>query len=207
MPQKTRVVGLDVAKSKVDACIRSTGRRLTASSTPEGLAALAAWARANRVGRAVMEASGGYERSSAEALRAIGVEVLVVDPKRVRCFAKAAGRLAKNDPIDAETIAWFAETFRDSEAQPHDPVREEVDRLVQVRTALKDLEGRIDQQSEHRRRPSSPGPSARSPRRCGRSCASSTPPSPPRSKPTGFWRDGPKSSTACRGSPLKRSPA
>jgi transposase len=150
MPQKTRVVGLDVAKSKVDACIRSTGRRLTASSTPEGLAALAAWARANRVGRAVMEASGGYERSSAEALRAIGVEVLVVDPKRVRCFAKAAGRLAKNDPIDAETIAWFAETFRDSEAQPHDPVREEVDRLVQVRTALKDLEGRIDQQSEHR---------------------------------------------------------
>jgi transposase len=151
MPQKTRlVVGLDVAKSKVDACIRSTGRRLSASSTPEGRAELAAWLRANRVGLAVMEASGGYERSWAEALRVAGVEVLIVDPKRIRCFAKAAGRLAKNDPIDAETIAWFAETFPDGPAQAHDPAREEVDRLVQARMALKELDGRIAQQGEHR---------------------------------------------------------
>jgi transposase len=150
MPQKTRVVGLDVAKNKLDACIRSTGRRLSASSTPEGRAELAAWLRANRVGRAVMEASGGYERARAEAMRAIGVEVLIVDPKRVRCFAKAAGRLAKNNPIDADTIAWFAETFPHGEAQPHDAARQEVDRLVQARTALRELEGRIAQQGEHR---------------------------------------------------------
>jgi transposase len=150
MPQKTRVVGLDVAKNKLDACIRSTGRRLSASSTPEGRAELAAWLRANRVGRAVMEASGGFERARAEAMRAIGVEVLIVDPKRVRCFAKAAGRLAKNNPIDADTIAWFAETFPHGEAQPHDAARQEVDRLVQARTALRELEGRIAQQGEHR---------------------------------------------------------
>jgi len=86
MPQKTRIVGLDVAKSK--ACIRSVGR-LSASSTPEGRAELAAWLRANRVGRAVMEASGGYERDWAKALRAAGVEVLIVDPRQVRCFARA----------------------------------------------------------------------------------------------------------------------
>ena len=110
---------------------------------------MVAWVRANRVSRAVMEASGGYERSWAEALRAAGVEVVIVDPKRIRHFAKAAGRLAKNDPIDAETIAWFAETFP-GEAQPHDPAREEVDRLVQARAALKELEGRIAQQGEHR---------------------------------------------------------
>ena len=60
-----------------------------------------------------MEASGGYERSWAEALRAAGLEVLIVDPKRVRHFAKAAGRLAKNDPIDAETIARFGDAFPD----------------------------------------------------------------------------------------------
>ncbi len=149
MPQKTGVVGLDVAKNKADGCIRSAGRRLSAPSTPEGEAELAAWLRANRVGRAVMEASGGYERSWAEALRAAGVEVVIVDPKRIRHFAKAAGRLAKNDPIDAETIAWFAETFPDREVQTHDPAREEVDRLVQARTALKELEGRIAQQGEH----------------------------------------------------------
>src|SRR5579864_4226048 len=122
MPQKTRVVGLDVAKGKVDACIRSAGLRLSVASTPEGRAELVAWLRANRVGRAVMEASGGYERSWAEALRAAGVTVRIVDPKRIRHFAKAAGRLAKNDPIDADTIAWFAEAFPDHQANrtiPH----------------------------------------------------------------------------------------
>jgi transposase len=149
MAQKTRIVGLDVAKNKVDACIRSAGVRLMTPSTPEGQAELVAWLRAHRVRRAVMEASGGYERSWAEALRAAGFEVLIVDPRQVRCFAKAAGRLAKNDPIDAETIAWFAETFSDREAQPADPARQEIDRLVQARTALKDLEERITQQGEH----------------------------------------------------------
>ena len=150
MPQKTRFVGLDVAKTKVDACIRSEGLRLSASSTSEGRAELVAWVRANRVGRAVMEASGGYERRWAEALRAAGFEVRVVDPKRIRHFARAAGRLAKNDPIDAETIARFAEAFPDGGAEPHDPAREEIDRLVQARTALKDVEDRIKQQGEHR---------------------------------------------------------
>jgi transposase len=62
MPQETRVVGLDVAKRKVDACIRSAKRRLSSPSTPEGRAELIAWLHANTVGRAVMEASGGYER-------------------------------------------------------------------------------------------------------------------------------------------------
>ena len=111
MPQQTRIVGLDVAKSKVDACIRSAGLRFAAQSTPEGEAELILWVQANRIGRAVMEASGGYERRWAEVLRTAGVEVVIVDPKRIRHFAKAAGRLAKNDPIDAETIAWFGETF------------------------------------------------------------------------------------------------
>ena len=149
MPQETRIVGLDVAKSKVDACIHSLGLRLSAPRTPEGEAELVAWLRANRVGRAVMEASGGYERSWAEALRAAGLAVRVVDPKRIRHFAKAAGRLAKNDPIDAETIARFAEAFPDDNVQPHDPAREEIGRLVQAREALKDVQERIKQQREH----------------------------------------------------------
>jgi transposase len=150
MPQRTRVVGLDVAKGKVDACIRSSGLRWSGPSTAEGQAELAAWVRANRVGWAVMEASGGYERSWAEVLRAAGVEVRIVDPKRIRHFAKAAGRLAKNDPIDADTIAWFAETFPDGEAQAHDPARDEVDRLMTARAALKEVKERIAQQGEHR---------------------------------------------------------
>jgi transposase len=149
MPQEMRIVGLDVAKKKVDACIHSLGLRRSAPSTPEGEAELIAWLRANGVRRAVMEASGGYERSWAEALRAAGLEVVIVDPKRVRHFAKAAGRLAKNDPIDADTIARFGEAFPDGEPQAHDAAREEIARLVQARTALKDVEDRIKQQREH----------------------------------------------------------
>ena len=102
MPQETRiVVGLDVAKRKVDACIRSAGLRFSAPSTPEGEAKMILWVKANRIERAVMEASGGYERSWAELLRTAGVDVVIVDPKRIRHFARAAGRLAKNDRIDA----------------------------------------------------------------------------------------------------------
>ena len=149
MPQETRIVGIDVAKSKVDACVRSVGLRFAALSTPEGEAELVLWMRANRIGRAAMEASGGYERGWAQALRAAGVEVRIVDPKRIRHFAKAAGRLAKTDPIDANTIAWFAETFPDADIQPNDPAREEVDRLVQAWAALKEVETQIAQQGEH----------------------------------------------------------
>lgn len=112
------VVGLDVAKDKVDVCIRSLSQRQTFPSSPEGRRALTRWLRKHKVGKAAMEASGGYEREWAKALREAGIEALVVDPKRVRNFAKSAGRLAKNDPIDAEMIAWFAETFIEARAKP-----------------------------------------------------------------------------------------
>src|SRR6266436_5910751 len=105
------VVGIDVAKDKVDACIRSLSLRQTSPGTVQGQRKLIAWLCKHRVSKAVMEASGGYERGWAKALRGAGIEVRIVDPKRVRSFAKSAGRLAKNDAIDAEMIAWFAETF------------------------------------------------------------------------------------------------
>ena len=119
------VVGIDVAKDKVDACIRSLSQRQTFPSTAQGHRKLVAWLRKLQVTKAVMEASGGYERAWAKVLREASIEVRIVDPKRVRSFAQSAGRLAKNDVIDAEMIAWFAETFSDAPAQKHDaaPVR------------------------------------------------------------------------------------
>jgi len=105
------VVGIDVAKDKVDASIRSLSQRQTFPSTTEGRRTLIRWLRKHKVGKAAMEASGGYERDWAKALREAGIEVRIDDPKRVRSFARSAGRLAKNDAIDAAMIAWFAETF------------------------------------------------------------------------------------------------
>jgi transposase len=103
------VVGIDVAKDKVDAGIRRLALRQTSPNTPQGHRKLVAWLRKHQVNKAVMEASGGYEREWARVLRQASTEVRIVDPKRVRSFALSAGRLAKKDTIDAEMIAWFAE--------------------------------------------------------------------------------------------------
>ena len=87
---------------------------------------------------AVMEASGGYERDVAKALRQAGFDVRIVDPKRVRHFAKAAGRLAKNDRIDAEMIAEFGAVFAAAQRCeiPLDAKREHLAGLVAARQAL-----------------------------------------------------------------------
>jgi transposase len=143
------VVGIDVAKDKVDACIRALSQRQTFPSGVKERRKLIVWLRKHKVTMAVMEASGGYERDWAKALRKAGFEVRVVDPKRVRDFARSAGRFAKNDVIDADTIAWFAETFDEAPVQSHDAAREELAALVKARKALIDLKTRLQNQNEH----------------------------------------------------------
>ena len=76
------VVGIDVAKDQVDACIRSLSLRQTCLSTAQGHRKLIAWLRKHKVNKAVMEASGGYERGWARLVREAGIDVRVVDPKR-----------------------------------------------------------------------------------------------------------------------------
>jgi len=143
------VVGIDVAKDKVDACIRSLSQRQTFPSTAEGRRDLIAWLRKHKVGKAVMEASGGYERDWAKALRGADLEVRIVDPKRVRSFARSAGRLAKNDAIDAEMIAWFAETFDEARGQAYDAAHEELVQIVNARQALLEQQTQMQNRCEH----------------------------------------------------------
>ncbi|WP_315813841.1 transposase [Bradyrhizobium sp. SZCCHNR2028] len=133
------VAGIDVAKDKVGGCIRKLGVRQTFPSSSLGHRQLVALLRKQKVTKAVMEASGGHEREWAKALREAGIEVRIVDPKRVRSFALSAGRLAKNDTIDAEMIAWFAETFDEAPSQTYDAAREELAGPVKARKSLMDL--------------------------------------------------------------------
>jgi transposase len=150
MAQNGRVVvGIDVAKDKVDACIRSLSQRQTFPSSAEGRRQLIAWLRKHKVTKAAMEASGGYERDWAKALREAGFAVRIVDPKRVRSFARSAGRLAKNDVIDAEMIAWFAETFGEAPGQTYDAAREKLVQMVNARQHLLDLQTRTRNRDEH----------------------------------------------------------
>ena len=150
MAQNDRVVvGIDVAKDKVDVCIRRFTLRQVFPNTAQGHRKLVAWLRKHKVDKAAMEASGGYERDWAKVLRQADIEVWIVDPKRVRSFALSAGRLAKNDPIDAEMIAWFAETFGEAPSQTHDAAREELVALVKARKGLIDVKIRLQSQDEH----------------------------------------------------------
>jgi transposase len=149
MTQSDRLVGIDIAKNKVDAAIRPTASAASFASTAEGRRGLLAWLREHGVCKAVMEASGGYEKSWAALLREAGLDVLIVDPKRVRHFARSAGQLAKNDPIDARMIAWFGEVFGDAPGKPRDADRQELDQLVTARLGLVGLQGQIESWSEH----------------------------------------------------------
>ena len=89
------VAGIDVAKDKVDACIRKLSLRQTFPSTEQGHRKLITWLRKHEVAKAVMEASGGYEREWANVLRNGCIEIRIVDPKRVRDFARSAGGLQR----------------------------------------------------------------------------------------------------------------
>lgn len=106
MSESSVIVGIDVAKAHVDVAV------LGASIAParfendsEGHTALAALLQPLTVQLVVMEATGGYEAAVACALQAAGLPVAVVNPRQARDYAKALGRLAKTDRIDAEGLA------------------------------------------------------------------------------------------------------
>jgi len=149
MAQKGTLVGIDVAKGKVDVAIRSAAAGASFTNSAEGRQQLLDWLTQHSVYKAVMEASGGYERSWAALLSDAGLEVVIVDPKRVRHFAKSAGRLAKNDPIDAQMIAWFGEVFGDTPGKPRDKARQELDQLVTARLGLVRLQTQVESWGEH----------------------------------------------------------
>jgi transposase len=96
-------IGVDVAQKTVEVFIASTGRRITLDDPVRLVAAL------TEVGscRVVLEATGGYERRWVAALLDAGIPVAVINPKRVRDFAKAMGYLAKTDAIDAMVLAEY----------------------------------------------------------------------------------------------------
>ena len=105
------VVGIDVSKRNLDVYVLAHQQQRTVANDAVGHGELVGWLKSLGVRVAVMEASGGYEQTVAKALRRAGFDVRIVDPKRVRHFARAAGRLAKNDRIDARMIAGFGAIF------------------------------------------------------------------------------------------------
>jgi transposase len=107
-----RFVGIDVSKARVDVHVRPDGTAFGCATDPEGLSALVARLKPLSPCLIVLEASGGYEGVVAAALAEAGLPVAIVNPRQVRKFAGAIGRLAKTDAIDAAVIAHFAQAVR-----------------------------------------------------------------------------------------------
>jgi transposase len=134
-------VGIDVSKAHLDVAVRPSGEAFRVPNTPAGLADLAERLRPAAPALVVMEATGGLELPALAALQAAGIPAAVVDPRRARAFAEAAGRLAKTDRADAAALAHLAEAVRPEPAPPPDPGREALaamlarrDQLVEMRT-------------------------------------------------------------------------
>ena len=117
-------VGIDVAKDQLDVHIRPGGEAFAVGRDGKGLAMLVKRLQALAPALVTMEATGGYETVVASAVGAAQLPLAVVNPRQIRDFARATGKLAKTDRIDAAAIAHFAEAVRpparpiaDAEAQ------------------------------------------------------------------------------------------
>jgi len=139
MPQAERIVGIDVSKRWLDSHVLAGAHERRVTNDPAGHAELVDWLTSLGVTMAVLEASGGYEQAVVKTLRRGGLIVRVVDPKRIRHYAKAAGQRAKNDRIDARVIAEFGAVINLAarcEIDLEDPAREALGALVGARQDL-----------------------------------------------------------------------
>jgi transposase len=105
-------VGIDVSQDRLDVHVRPDGESFAVARQGEALAGLVERLRTLAPALVVMEATGGYETVVASAIAAAQLPLAVVNPRQIRDFARATGKLAKTDRIDAAAIAHFAEAIR-----------------------------------------------------------------------------------------------
>ena len=105
-------VGIDVAKDQMDVAVRPTGESWTVNHDDAGIRQLVTRLKALESALVLLESSGGFELPLVAALATEAVPVVVVNPRQVRDFARATGKLAKTDALDAEILAHFAEAVR-----------------------------------------------------------------------------------------------
>ena len=135
-------VGVDVSKDHLDLHVRPDGTAARYTNDPAGIAALVARVAGLTPERIVLEATGGFESPLAAALAGAGQPVVVVNPRQVRQFAQATGRLAKTDATDAAALAHFAEAIRpdvrslpDADARALAALVDRRRQLIEMRTA------------------------------------------------------------------------
>lgn len=141
--------GIDVSKATLDVFVRPAKIRFSVPNTEEGIKTLLERLSQLELERVVLEATGGYETAVALALYQARQPVVVVNPRQVRDFAKATGRLAKTDRLDAEVLAHYAEAIRPQIRVLVDVKREELVALMARRHQLIEMKTAESNRLEH----------------------------------------------------------
>jgi transposase len=147
-PRRSTYVGIDVCKARLDVALLPSGESFVVGNDQEGFDELLGRLREPRPALVVLEASGGFERPVAAALAASGIAVAVLHPRQTRDFARATGKLAKTDALDARALARFAEAVRptprtlpDAEAGEFRSILARRKQIIQMMTAEKNRLG------------------------------------------------------------------
>src|SRR6201997_1062634 len=147
MDEVRRFVGIDVAKVALDVFIWSVGAAFSVANDEVGIRELLR--QLEPADFVIVEATGGLETPVASALAAAGIAVAIVNPRQVRDFARATGRLAKTDRLDAQVLARFEEVVRptprpllDAQAQAFEALLTRRRQLVEMLAAEKNRRAR-----------------------------------------------------------------
>jgi transposase len=105
-------VGIDVSKNQLDIAVRPAGDTWSMPNDVSGITEVVQGLAQLHPALVVLEATGGLQMPLAAALATAGLPLAMVNPRQVRDFARAIGRLAKTDRLDAQVLAHFAEAVR-----------------------------------------------------------------------------------------------
>lgn len=129
-------VGIDVAAGHLDVAVHPGDQIWGVANDGEGITHLVERLQGIAPGLVVLEATGGIELPLVGALATAGLPVVVINPRQVRDFARATGRLAKTDKIDARVLAQFAAAVRPTPRPLPDETAQELVELLTRRRQL-----------------------------------------------------------------------
>ena len=105
-------VGIDISKATLDVYLRPMGKAMKVANTKEDISKLVETLKSHTINLIVLEATGGLETELVIQLQAAVLPVALINPRQGRDFAKATGKLAKTDAIDAQILAHFGEAMQ-----------------------------------------------------------------------------------------------
>jgi len=132
-------VGIDIAKEQLQVAVRPGGEAWSVTNDRPGLRDLVKRLAASKAALVVLEATAGMEMPVVAALAAAGLPVVAVNPRNAREFARATGRLAKTDVIDAHVLAQFGEALKPPLRPLPDAATQELNALVTRRHQLVEM--------------------------------------------------------------------